>query len=303
MPKTAPSVTSLECTAERENDEQDEQQQEQQQLEQQYQRPQLQPRTTSNRKLAIVRRQEYRGSTLRTEICFDDDHPKFPCTLDTGNFSAWGRSPPPTPWPTTGNSNRRHAPESINGPCAKGVWCEDNDCDHTPPTPPPQKPYFPCLATQACVRMPHPPTPQELEAEQRDRFLSSEDLKFYGKPCSSPACSAPGSAYVWPTITPFGTPPETPTSTPPATRPTSLREAKPRMPVIYETDIDTDTATVESNASNDSVRTHIDGTRPGRNTNPKQSQLTVKPSVPFWRRNTACVLPSASATKLTQRQQ
>lgn len=295
--ETLPLPTSLDSIPEREKGEQDKQQQAQAQEQQQHQhqRPQLRPRTTSNRKLAIVRRQKYCGSTLRTEMHFDDDHPKFPRTLDTGNFSTWGRSPPPTSWPTAGKSSRHRAPESTIGPCAKDAWCEDYDCDHTPPTPPPQRPYFPCLAIQACVRMPRPPTPQELEAEQKDRFPSSSGLRLHGNPCSSPVCSAPGAAYASPTITPFGTPPDTPTSTPPATRPTSLRGFNSRMPVIHETDTDTDIAPIYPNESNDSIRANISDTTPARHTTSNQPPLITKPSVPFWRRNAAFAPPPPSS--------
>jgi hypothetical protein len=238
----------------------------------------------------MVRRQEYRGSNLRTEVRFDDDRPNFPYSLDTGNFAAWGRSPPPSPWPTTGNTDRRGAPESTYVPCAKGVYCEDNDCDHTPPAAPPQKPYFPCLATQACIRMPHPPTPQELETEKKDRFPTSEELKFYGNPCSSPVCSAPGSRYASPAITPFGTPPATPASTPPSSRANSVREVKRRgrAPALGDImEVDTDAASVDSNESNDSLTTRVGGTVSGRKNDFKQSQLITKSSVPFWRRRTA----------------
>ncbi|KAF3033224.1 hypothetical protein E8E11_002906 [Didymella keratinophila] len=153
---------------------QDEQDERDDLLLQQQQRPQSLPRTITNRKLAMVRRQEYRGSNLRIEVRFDDDRPVFPYSLDTGNFAAWGRSPAPSPWPADGNTVRRRAPESTWTPCTKGVYCEDDECDHTPPAAPPQKPY-------------------ELEDEKKDRFPTSEELKFYGDPCSSPVCSAPGS--------------------------------------------------------------------------------------------------------------
>ncbi|KAF3032910.1 hypothetical protein E8E12_002758 [Didymella heteroderae] len=199
-------------------------------------------------------------------------------------LSAWGRSPPPISWPLT-DSDRATMGTTVG--CAKGLYCENDVCDHAPPEAPTEKPYYPCLATQACIRKPLPPTPQEVEIEKKDRFPTSEDFTSYGNPCSSPVCSAPGSSYNSPTVTPFGTPPGTPTSTPPASRATSLREIESHAPVIDSMDIDTDTASVDSNGPNNPLDTHVGGTRHGRQNNPNQPQLIMKSSVQFWRRKTA----------------
>lgn len=218
----------------------------------------------------MVRRSQYRGSNLRTEVRFDDTTPQLPHTVDS---SFHRRSPAPSPWPSS-DGNR----------CTLGPYCEDDECDHTRPET--QRPYFPSLATQACIRMPRQASWGQREAESKYRFPSSEALKQEGIPCASPACSAPGSAYTSPINSPISSPPDTPADTPPASKPTSLRTSKRRGGVFDDINIDTDSD--GSIDSIDSLTTHVGGTRLRDLQNARsQPQLGSKMGVPFWRRKAA----------------
>lgn len=122
--------------------------------------------------------------------------------------------------------------------------------------------------------MPHPPTLRELEDEKKDFFPTSEELKVCGKPCFSPVCSTPDSAYASPIIAPFGSPPAHPVPTPPSSRATSVRGAKLHATILgHVRKVDTDAASIDSGESSSSLATHVDGPRPGRQTKSKQSQI------------------------------
>ncbi|KAF1931280.1 uncharacterized protein M421DRAFT_342999 [Didymella exigua CBS 183.55] len=245
----------------------------------QQQRPRIQQRMTTNRKLTMVRQHQYRGSKLRTEVRFDDDSFQMPHTVNAAEFSSWGRSPSPSPWPSSYN----HLSTAGHG---VDVYCEYDDHDCTRQEPPPERPYYPSLATQACIRMPQQAFREEREAEWNYRFPTSEAFKHEGKECVSPVCSAPGSGYNSHITTPFGTPPDSPADTPPGSKPASLRIIKRGGGAFEGMDIDKDFdgGPVDSM---DALTAHPGGTRQSSLNTHSQTQLANKTSVPFWRQRSA----------------